>query len=339
MTAAGMGMAGGLGGDQASRLRALVLGAASDGERAAGASGRAAGTTASMAGPAPRGARTIAVASGKGGVGKTTIAVNLSLALADAGVRTALVDGDLGLANADLLLGVRTTRHLGHVLDGRATLEQALTPVTERLSMLAGGSGMAALADLPSVERGRLVEAVHALESRCGAVVIDCGAGIGAGVLELAGACEQVLVVTTPEPTALADAYGLIKSLVLRSAAGDRPSLGLIVNEALSEREARDVHVRAATVCGKFLGVPLELAGWIEVDAHVPKAVRARTPVLRLFPRCGASAGVSRIAQGLRDGWKSEVGVTAGRGGGLVARLLRVMTGGRAAPGVVAGAE
>lgn len=339
MTAAGMGL-GGLGGDQASRLRALVLGGgAAEGDRGAGAAGRAPGATASMTGPAPRGARTIAVASGKGGVGKTTIAVNLSLALADAGVRTALVDGDLGLANADLLLGVRATKHLGHVLDGRATLEQALTPVTERLSMLAGGSGMAALADLPSVERGRLVEAVHALEARCGAVVIDCGAGIGAGVLELAGACEQVLVVTTPEPTALADAYGLIKSLVLRSAPGDRPSLGLIVNEALSEREARDVHVRAATVCGKFLGVPLELAGWIEVDAHVPKAVRARTPVLRLFPRCGASTGVSRIAQGLRDGWKHEAGETSGRGGGLVARLLRVVTGRRAAPGVVASAE
>lgn len=311
--------------DQATRLRALFRGheSACDAPAATSPSSLGAASPSPLADDAHR-ATTIAIASGKGGVGKTTIAVNLALALADAGTQTVLLDGDLGLANADLLLGVSAARHLGHALDGRASAADLLTPVTPRLHLVAGGSGLAHLADLDAERRHRLLNVVGEIELRARAVVIDCGAGIGAGVLDLLGAADEALVVTSPEPTALADAYGLIKSLTRRMHPGMGASISLIVNEAADAREALGVHVRAAAVCHRFLMLPLPLAGWVPADPLVSRAVRARTPLVRYAARSPASAAVKQLAQRLRD----ELGlIPQGQavrgGGGLVARLLR----------------
>lgn len=272
-----------------------------------------------------RRATTIAIASGKGGVGKTTLAVNLALALADAGVHTVLLDGDLGMANADLLLGVTAPRHLGHALDGKAGAIELLTPVDTGLHLVAGGSGLAQLADLNAAQRQRLLQVVGEIESRSHALVIDCGAGIGPGVLDLVAAADEALIVTTPEPTAIADAYGLIKSLVRRGSSGGPPACSLFVNEAKDEREARSVHERVASVCHRFLMFPLPLAGWSPADPLVSKAVRARTPLVRYARRSPAATAVATLAQRLRDDLALMSTHPAPQGRGFVARLLRAI--------------
>lgn len=316
--------------DQAQALRDLVRAAPVDRRDVPRTS--APGVAAQRA----RRATTLAIASGKGGVGKTTLAVNLALSLADLDVATILLDGDLGLANADLLLNAVPRRHLGHAIEGGVGVDDLLTPVSPRLHLVAGGSGLAHMADMGPLERGRLLAIAGQLEARARALVIDCGAGIGAGVLDLLQASNHGLIVATPEPPAVADAYGLIKALV-RRATGAHPGLWLVVNQAGDAVEAQEVHARMAAVCARFLGVPLGLAGWIPLDREVGKAVRARQPLVVRAPKSAAAGSVRALAVRVKSDMVGAVGAEAsGQGApgadGLVARLLRIMRPGGAVP-------
>lgn len=269
--------------DQATRLRALVQSAA----------------PAPIA-PAARRARTIAIASGKGGVGKSNLAVNLAVALAQSGARVALLDADLGLANADLLCGLPVGPNLAHLLDGHATLADIARAPIPNFTLVPGCSGIASHADLDAPRRRRLAGALDEIERSHDAVLLDCGAGIGPSVMWLMAEADRTLVVTTPEPTAVADAYALIKSAALAHGAHGASPWSLVVNQADSRAQALAVHARLAAVCDRFLALAVPFAGWIPVDRAVPDAVRARRPLLLESPRCPAAREVRTLSGSLR---------------------------------------
>jgi len=250
---------------------------------------------------ATRKAKVIAIASGKGGVGKTSLSVNLCAALAKYGVRVALLDGDFGLANADLLCGVRVSKHLGHVLEGVHTLEDVLVETAAGFSLAPGASGMSALGRASNDDRRILVDRLASAELRQDIVVIDCGAGMGAGVLSFLRDADVPVVVTTPEPTAIADSYALIKCLHLSGAdscANSAPRL--LVNQAGDAAEALAASQRIAAVAKRFLGLDVSSLGWTPMDSAVSDAVRGRCLFVEQSPRSDASQAVRRIARSLQ---------------------------------------
>lgn len=318
--------------DQAEGLRRLAdsLRPPSSGRSRQRATGSSA--AAPPAGPGARLARVLAVTSGKGGVGKTNLAVNLSLAFRELGQEVALVDADLGLANADLLLGVVPQRHLGDVLEGRCSVVEALQPVPGGIHLLAGASGLVELAHADAPTLRRLVGQLRILDRQVDLVVIDTGAGIGRQVLNLVGAAREVLVVLTPEPTSLTDAYSLVKVMADRRSAA---RWYVVVNMSPSVSEGLRVAERLSAVVRRYLGMELTVLGCVPRDEAVGQAVLRQVPVLLAFPRSPAARAVRAIAARL-------LGLPPLPGGGLSGALWRLFgwRRGTAAPvGPESGAE
>ena len=279
---------------------------------------------------APRIARSVAFASGKGGVGKSTICVNVAAALANAGVRTTLLDGDLGLANADVLCGVSANGHLGHVIRGERTFDEVLLDAPGGFRLVPGASGIAELADLPPDAVAALVRGVGTLERACDMMLIDCGAGISRGVLGLVCAADAAVLVVTPEPTSITDAYALLKCAVARLRERDEtPRIALFINQATDEAEANRVADRIRGVSEKFLGLSPRMIGWAPIDDRVRHSVRLRRPIVLAEPDAPAARAVRRLAGeiGRMYGHEEVSGRPEGSGGrtgasGLVRRLL-----------------
>jgi len=242
-------------------------------------------------------AYSIAITSGKGGVGKTNLAVNLAVALAARGLRVTLVDLDIGLANADVILGVTTRYNLTHVIAGQRTLEEIVTPSHGGVRLIPGGSGLDQLAEMSDFERQRVSHALRTLDTSTDILLLDCGAGISRNVTTFAGAADLTLVVTTPEPTAMTDAYAMIKTI--RHAGR---TIGLVVNQASSRAESERTSGRIGAVAQKFLKLTIANAGYLLHDSHVQLAVRGRTPFVVRYPKCSASACVAAIAERLARG-------------------------------------
>lgn len=268
--------------DQASELRELVR---------ARALPEAAARTAQAA---PRAARVVAIASGKGGVGKTNIAVSLSIRLAERGAKVTLIDADLGTANVDVVMNVRSRFDLSHVIHGERSVRDVAHEVSENLSLVIGASGLADIADLGAFERTRLLEELAIVERESDFVLFDCGAGISQNVLVFAHSADELLVVTTPEPAAMTDAYALIKAM---SRAPEPPPMRLLVNQAASPAEGVRIGDRVSNVAAKFLGVALGPSGTILYDKCVREAVRQRLPFISKYPRCAAASGISVLAE------------------------------------------
>lgn len=292
-----------MGADQADRLRQLVA-AASRATPAPLANRPAAPPVA--ASTRWRRARVITVSSGKGGVGKTTLAVNLAIALAATGGRVTLVDADLGMANADLLCGLTPTRRLEDAVLGSGEgpdLEDIAVDAPGGFRLVPGTVGVARMASMSDAERRRLAGALDHLEEHADVVVIDTGAGLGPDVLAMARHADRALVVATPEPTSIADAYALIKC-VLADRPRDRsmPSIGLIVNQARDHAEARAVHTRISAVAERFIGASIPLIGLVRADPAVPESVRTRKPLLLHKPASIAARDVRAISQSLVAG-------------------------------------
>ncbi|MGA3068233.1 MAG: MinD/ParA family protein [Tepidisphaeraceae bacterium] len=245
------------------------------------------------------GATVIAVTSGKGGVGKSNIAVNLAIKLASAGKEVVLLDADLGLANADVLCNVDLPSNLSHVIARRKELAEVMVEAPGGFRLIGGASGLARMADLSDVDRQRLVNSLADLELRTDVILIDTGAGISPNVLSFTRCADQILVVTTPEPTAITDAYAVIK--VISRESPDRP-LSLLVNQAQRPDEGRLVYERISKVAKQFLSVQVLDAGYVPTDAEVPAAVRRRTPFLLASPRCPASQAIGQLAMRLQRG-------------------------------------
>jgi flagellar biosynthesis protein FlhG len=264
--------------------------------------------------PSARLAQTLAVTSGKGGVGKTAVSVNLAVQLARLGRRVVLLDADLGTANADVVCNVHPKATLAHVVAGQCALPDVMVEAPGGFRLIPGASGLANIAHLSTHELDRLTAQMRRLEHDCDVLLIDTGAGVGPNVLNFCCAAERVLVVTTPEPTSITDAYAVIKTIYNRTSDAD---LRLLVNQVKDEREARSVHTRILGVCQKFLNLSPGYAGHILHDPQVTRAVRRRRPFALEAPRSKASVGVLSLAHRL-DRHASE---SSGQRQGLLQKM------------------
>lgn len=262
----------------------------------------------------PGRALTLAVTSGKGGVGKSTVAVNLSICLALRGLRVTLVDTDMGMANADVLMNVQPRYTLSHVLSGAQSIEAVCTQGPGGVRFVAGASGREDLADLSEFARRNLILQIQKLETSTDILIFDCGAGISRNVTSFALAADRVVVVTTPEPTALTDAYGIIK-LLHREGRGVR--LYTLVNMAKSQAQARAVYRRLAGVAQRFLNYSVADGGFMLHDVAVELAVQLRRPFVTVYPKSNASACMAAMAANIAQ----EV-VGQRRHGGLFRRVV-----------------
>ncbi len=240
--------------------------------------------------------RVIAVTSGKGGVGKTNFSTNLALTLAYRKRRVTVVDADLGLANLHVILGITPHFTLEHVLRGERTLEEALYTGPLGIRILGGASGIADMANLDSSRRDILISALQNLDRSTDILLLDTGAGVSDSVLSFLSAAQEVLVVTTPEPTALTDAYATIKTVVRQN---PDAIFRLVVNMSRSQSEGDAVANRLKNIADRFLQKKIEYLGQIPYDVAVPKAVRAQQPFVLSDPRCLAAQAIRSIADTL----------------------------------------
>ncbi|MEX0776158.1 MAG: MinD/ParA family protein [Phycisphaeraceae bacterium] len=241
----------------------------------------------------PRRAKVVAVTSGKGGVGKSNIAVNLAIRLSTMGRKVILLDADLGTANADVLCNVTPGGTLAHVVSGRMSLAQVMLDAPGGFRLVAGASGLAQMAALSEFERARLVRQMQEIEDQADMILIDTGAGVSPNVMSFVIAADQQLVVTTPEPTAVADAYAMIKTIVRQC---EHPDIRVLVNMARDQSEAKAVFERIEAVSEKFLSHQPRFAGHVTLDARVPMAVRRRRPFVLDQPNSDASRCINQLA-------------------------------------------
>lgn len=244
---------------------------------------------------------TIALTSGKGGVGKSNIAANLASCIQARGQQVALVDLDMGLANADVLLNAAPVMNLSHVIRDTRNIEQVAHTTSGGLKLIAGVPGGAGGLD-DTVAIPELIARIKSISADI--ILFDCAAGIGSNVTQFARAADVILVVTTPEPTALVDAYATIKTLLKEGYEG---SVRLLVNMVESRAEARKAFSRVHDACEKFINFDIAEAGYVLHDTHVELAVRQREPFALRYPKCSASLCISVIAERLAGARLSTV--------------------------------
>jgi flagellar biosynthesis protein FlhG len=241
--------------------------------------------------------RTIAIASGKGGVGKTWFAITLAHALARRGSHVLLFDADLGLANVDIQLGLTPKHDLSGVIAGRATLAEAtLRPVEAGFSIVAGRSGSGALSAIDPATLERVLTALRGEAARYDIVLLDLGAGLERAVRRISAWADTMLVVATDEPTSLTDAYAVIKLH-----AADRPQgdVRIVVNQAATRQAGERTFATLERACQTFLGRAPLLAGIVRRDDRVRDAIRRQTLLLLRHPTCPAAVDVEAIAGSL----------------------------------------
>lgn len=240
------------------------------------------------------GARIVAVTSGKGGVGKTNLVVNLGLCLVEMGLRVAILDADMGLANVDILIGKVPQYNLSHVLLGDKQLEEIIIDGPGGLKVLAGGSGIVELADLSQWKLEQFLVSLKALDAMFDIILIDTGAGISRLVLGFVLSAADVIVVTTPDPTAITDAYSIMKAIANKAPA---TRMGVVVNMAEGAKQADGVYEKLRMVVQRFLGLELLYYGYLPDESLVRDAIRRQTPFYMAYPRSKASNAIRQVAQ------------------------------------------
>ena len=283
--------------DQADRLRQLVV--ASRGVRdETGATSPSEDDPPAPPSPRPRAVRSLLFTSGKGGVGTSNLVLNLAIALGDLGRRVLVIDADLGLANLDLLCGLAPRYDLGDVLAGRCRLAEAVAIGPGGIRIVPGAHAIRTGAEILEEGPARLVEELGDLESESDFVLVDAGSGLGPNATRLAAAADSAVIVTTPEPTSLADAHAAIGRFRRLTAP---PRLRVVVNQARTSAEASDVLDRLAASSRQFLGVVVSPLGpgSVRADPNVGLAVRGRRPFVVANPGSPASRGVRRMARAL----------------------------------------
>ncbi|MGA1598945.1 MAG: MinD/ParA family protein [bacterium] len=243
-----------------------------------------------------RKARVLSVTSGKGGVGKTNVSINLACALAEKGRQVYLLDADLGLANIDVLLNLTPAYTIEHVLSGEKHLREIVVDGPSNIKVLPSSSGVVELADLGEEDQQRLIFMLEELEDSIDYLIIDTGAGISSGVLRFNVSADEVLLVATPDPSSLTDAYSTIKVMVNRY---NVRSFNLIANSVSSQEEGRSVFERLQKVTRDFLQVELNYLGFIPRDTDLAKSVRMQKPLLEAFPQSPAAKSIRALAHRL----------------------------------------
>ncbi len=265
--------------DQAERLRAIV-----QGQRDMGSS-------------RPKGAsRTIVVASGKGGVGKTNLVINMALTMGQLGRKTMILDADLGMANVDILLDLKPVYTLIDVMSGKKELQEVILRGPYNLEVLPGGSCIPEIINMDTRQREQLISRLSYLENEVDILFIDCSAGISRNVLSFIAAADDLVLITTPEPTAITDVYSVIKIVDKYCM---HASVGLIVNMVGSMREGEQIFDRIARVCHNFLNLKLTHVVSVDFDQHVQKAVINCSPYVLQYPRSRAAQATQQIARHL----------------------------------------
>jgi flagellar biosynthesis protein FlhG len=264
--------------DQANRLRVLAR--------------------AQSAEPSLFSSRVMAIASGKGGVGKTNVVAGLAMALAQMGQRVVVLDADFGLANLDILLGLEPEFTLEHVLRGEKLMEEILLDGPFGIRIIPASSGIQELTRLDASAELRLIQGLQRISATNDWLLIDTAAGIHDSVIKLLMAAQEVLLVTTPEPTALVDAYAMVKVVHLRDS---QKPLWLLVNNSQNQEEAEETidQLQAATL--RFLNRELNVLGMLPADPFILQAVRQQRGVLDLFPHAPVSTALRAAARQLQD--------------------------------------
>lgn len=241
--------------------------------------------------------RIITITSGKGGVGKSNLAINLAISLSRMGKKVVILDADFGLANVEVMLGVRPSYNLADLMFKGKGLEDIITEGPEGIGFISGGSGIKELTNLTKEQLINLAYRLEELDRKADVVIIDTGAGISENVMEFVMLSAEVLLVVTPEPTSITDAYALLKTLDRRPEfSRDRCNIKLIANKADSEKEGLDLFEKLSLVAGKFLNLSLEYTGMIPNDSNVNKAVMKQKPVTIAFPKSTSAKAIEEIA-------------------------------------------
>ena len=280
--------------DQAEKLREMMRKKTGEGS---GGKGRAGGVK----------TRVITVTSGKGGVGKTNMSVNMALAYARLGKKVVVMDADLGLANVNVMLNMIPKFNLYHVIRKQKTMREIMVDTEYGISIVAGASGFSKIANLSDDERQNFINELDTL-SNADIIIIDTAAGVSSNVLDFVAAADDAVIVTTPEPTAITDAYGIIKIIATEI---DNLNMGLklVVNRVKTVTEAKKVADRMTSIAGQFLNLKVEYLGFIYDDVTVSHAVLRQKPFMVIDPKCKASMCVQHIVGRME---KSEMRETGG---------------------------
>lgn len=243
-----------------------------------------------------RHSRVIAITSGKGGVGKTNIAVNLAIALSNLGLRIIILDADFGLANIDVLFGIIPQYTLVDVIHGRKNIIEILTNGPQNIKFISGGSGVEELLKLEQAQLERFIQNMALLDKIADVILVDTGAGLNENVLSFVMAADEVILVTTPEPTSITDAYALIKVISNRD---KNKVIKVLINKTDSPAEAEDILKKLSLVCERFLSVKLNPLGYVLNDELVKKAVKEQQPFCIGYPKCPAAKNIGDISKKL----------------------------------------
>ena len=236
----------------------------------------------------------LAVSSGKGGVGKTSVSVNLAMAMSIAGKKVVLLDGDLGLANVDVMLGLQPSYNMANVLAGECTLDDTLIDAPHGLCVVPASSGKRHMAELTSMQHAGIVQAFSDLRRPLDVLVVDTAAGITDSVITLSQAAQQLIVVVTQDPSSITDAYALIK--VLSRGQGVQ-RVQVLANMVANEAEAHEIFESLRRVAERFLDVTLSYLGSVPQDEWLRRAVRRQRAVIDAYPNCPASAAFTNLAK------------------------------------------
>ncbi|WP_055108446.1 MinD/ParA family protein [Paenibacillus ihumii] len=238
-------------------------------------------------------ARILTVSSGKGGVGKSNFTLNFALALRTLGRKVLIFDADIGMANIDVLMGVRARYNLYHLLKGERNLEEIIELGSNGLPFIAGGSGMADLFTLSESDLNYFTSQIEEISEKMDYIIFDTGAGLSKETVKFITAADECIVVTTPEPTSITDAYALIK--VVHGMEQQVP-FRLVINRASGQQEAQQVTDKLSLVAKRFLDIEIPMLGYMHDDSHVMQAVKKQIPFLTAFPSCAASRDIQRLA-------------------------------------------
>jgi len=242
---------------------------------------------------ASRPVKVLAVTSGKGGVGKTTVSTNLAVAIAAKGREVMLVDADLGLANVDVLLGVSSRFHLGHVISGECRLEDAIVMGPHGLQIVPAASGIRRMANLTAAEHAGLIQSFSELYHSIDVLIIDTAAGLHDSVVTFTQAAHHVLVVVCDEPASITDAYALIKVLSREHGVS---RFQILASQTRRSAEGPDLFQKLRRVCDRFLNVTLEFAGSVPFDDYLRRAVQRQTAVVDAYPSAISSLALKNLA-------------------------------------------
>jgi len=252
-----------------------------------------------------RPASVLAITSGKGGVGKTNITANLGICLAASGKKVLLVDADFSLGNLDIVMNVNNRYNISHLIYDGKSVEEIIHTGPEGIEMICGASGLEELANINEFQRRRLLKELSKLQNDNDMIIIDTAAGISRSVIGFCLSANNVLVVTTPEATAMTDAYAMIKVLVGNRFTGQ---ISLVVNMAQSIQEGKKTYEKIANVAGRFLNAHVYNAGILLKDERLSCSVRLRKPVVLAHPKSQITSSLATLAAKLSNSESSESG-------------------------------